>query len=76
MSFIALLRPSVPIPPRSPFLLSSSHVRVSLPILRPVSDLFKILGHIREFLSLLSLFCRGAASLLQDVYQNIQIIKL
>ena len=76
MSFIALLRPSVPIPPRSPSLLFSSHVRVSLPILRPVSDFFKILGHIREFLSLLSLFCRGAASLLQDVYQNIPTIKL
>ena len=38
--------------------------------------LFFILGHIREFLSLLSLFCRGAASLLQDVYQNIPTIKL
>ena len=37
---------------------------------------FRILGYIREFLSLLSLFCRGAASLLQDVYQNITTIKL
>ena len=76
ISFTAFLRPSVPIPPRSPFLLFSSHIRVSLPILRPVSDFFRILGHIRQFLSFLSLFCRGAASLLQDVYQNLTTIKL
>ena len=48
--------------------------RVSLPILSPVSDFFPILGHIREFLPLLSQFCRGAATLLQDVYRNVTTI--
>ena len=50
--------------------------RVSLPILSPVSEFFMILGLIREFISLLSPFCRGAATLLQDVYQNVTTIKL
>ena len=33
--------------------------------------IFRILGHIREFFSILSLFCRGATSPLQDAYQHI-----
>ena len=73
ISFTDFPRPSVPIPPRSPVLLFSSKRK---PILSAVSDLFPILGHIREFLPLLSRFCRGAATLLQDVYQNVTTIKL
>ena len=40
ISFTDFPRPSVPFSPRSPFLLFSSNLRVSLPILSPVSDIF------------------------------------
>ena len=42
--------------------------------LSPSQRFFPILGHIRKCLPLLSPFCGGAASLLQDVYQNVTTI--